>query len=52
MGLSESTLKVIIDPINHLLSVCGHSHCESECLECCEFKIDTNDSRSRDSEIT
>ena len=43
MGLSESTLKVIIDPISHLLSSCGHSHCESECVECCKLKIHTND---------
>jgi len=43
MGLSESTIKLIVDPINHLVSVCGHVQCESECSDCFSFKIETND---------
>ena len=46
MGLSESSIKLINDPVNHCLSICGHSHCESECCECFKLIVDTNDSRS------
>ena len=47
MGLSESTIKLILDPVNHFVSVCGHTQCESSCSDCFSFKITTNDTDSK-----
>ena len=42
MGLSESTLKLINEPINNLIGTCSHSDCKSKCGEhCFEIEIDT-----------
>jgi hypothetical protein len=42
MGLSESTIKLINEPINNLIGTCGHSDCKSKCGEhCFEIEIDT-----------
>ena len=41
MGLSESTIKTLTDPINNLITNCGHSDCKTKCGSCCELEIDT-----------
>ena len=42
MGLSESSIKLINEPINNLIGTCGHSDCKSKCGEhCFEIEIDT-----------
>ena len=41
MGMSESTIKVMTEPINNLVGVCGHSDCKTKCGECFEIHIDT-----------
>ena len=41
MGLSESSIKLITEPINHLIDNCGHSDCKSKCGNCIEIEIDT-----------
>ena len=41
MGLSESTIKTLTDPINNLIANCGHSDCKTQCGSCCELEIDT-----------
>ena len=43
MGLSESTIKLINEPINNMIGTCGHSDCKSKCGEhCFEIEIDTH----------
>ena len=51
MGLSESAMKIITEPINHLLDNCGRSDCHSKCCDCLEFDIEHSRS-SRDSNIS
>ena len=41
MGLTESIIKTITEPINHLIDNCGHSDCKSKCGNCIEIEIDT-----------
>ena len=41
MGLSESSIKSITEPINHLIDNCGHSDCKSKCGNCFQIEIDT-----------
>ena len=41
MGLNESTLKLITEPINNMIGNCGHSDCKSKCGNCFEIEIDT-----------
>ncbi len=42
MGLSESTLKLIYEPINNLIGTCNHSDCKTKCGEHgFEIEIDT-----------
>ena len=42
MGLNESIIKLINEPINNLIATCGHSDCKSKCGEhCFEIEIDT-----------
>ena len=54
MGLSESTIKNIIEPITHLIDNCSTSDCHSKCCDCFEFDIDHHHSRSlsKDSNIS
>ena len=42
MGLSESTIKLINEPINNMIGTCGHSDCKSTCGNCLEIEIDTH----------
>ena len=44
MGLSESTLKIINEPINNLIGTCSHSDCKTKCGSCFEIEIDTTHS--------
>ena len=56
MGITESTLKLITEPINHTIDNCGRSDCKSKCGSCVEIetineahapcKEDTNHSMS------
>ena len=41
MGVNESTLKLMTDPVNNLITNCGHSDCKSKCGNCFELEIDT-----------
>ena len=41
MGLNESTIKLINEPINNLIGTCSHSDCKSKCGSCFEIEIDT-----------
>ena len=41
MGLSESTIKFINEPINNLIATCNHSDCKTKCGSCFEIEIDT-----------
>ena len=41
MGLNESTIKLINEPIKHLIGTCYHSDCETKCGSCFEIRIDT-----------
>ena len=55
MGLSESTIKAITEPVNHLLDNCSTSDCHSKCCDCFEFDIDHHSKSkelSRDSNIS
>ena len=52
MGLSESAIKIITEPINHLLENCGKSDCHSKCCDCFEFDIENNHRPPRDSNIS
>ena len=42
MGLNESTIKLINEPINNMIGTCGHSDCKSKCGNCLEIEIDTH----------
>ncbi len=42
MGLNESTIKLINEPINNMIGTCGHSDCKSKCGNCFEIEIDTH----------
>ena len=42
MGLNESTIKLINEPINNMIGTCGHSDCKSTCGNCLEIEIDTH----------
>ena len=42
MGLNESVIKTITEPVNHLIDNCGHSDFKSKCCECLEIEIDTH----------
>jgi hypothetical protein len=45
MGLNESTIKLINEPINNLISNCGHTDFKSKCGDhCFEIEIDTTPS--------
>ena len=56
MGVTESTLKLITEPINHIIDNCGRSDFKSKCGSCVEIetiheahapcKEDTHDSMS------
>ena len=47
MGLNESIIKTITEPVNHLLDNCGRSDCHTKCFDCFELDIaaHSNDSR-------
>ena len=49
MGLNESIIKTITEPVNHLIDNCGHSDFKSKCCQCVEIEIDTHHDLSRDS---
>ena len=40
MGITESTMKNITDPIDHLIDNCGKSNCHSKCGGCLEVDIE------------
>jgi hypothetical protein len=42
MGMNESIIKLITEPINNMTSNCGHSDCKSKCGNCFELQIDTH----------
>ena len=50
--MSESTIKIMTDPINHLLDNCGRSDCHSKCFDCCVFDIATHSNDGRSSTST
>ena len=51
--MSESTIKIITEPVSHLIDNCGRSDCHSKCCNCFEFEIDHHSrSSSRDSNIS
>ena len=52
MGLSESTIKVLTEPVAHLIDNCGRSDCHSKCCDCFEFEIENHSRTSRDSNIS
>ena len=39
MGITESTLKLITEPLNHMIDNCGRSDFKSKCCSC--VKIET-----------
>ncbi len=41
MGMNESTVKLLTEPVNNLIGNCGHSDCKSKCKDCFELEIDT-----------
>ena len=41
MGLSESMIKLINEPINDLIETCSHSDCKTKCGSCFAIEIDT-----------
>ena len=41
MGITESSIKAITEPVNNLIGNCGHSDCKTKCGNCCELEIDT-----------
>ena len=49
MGLNESIIKLINEPINNLIATCGHSDCKSKCGNCWEIEIDTTHPISHES---
>jgi len=53
MGLSESTIKVLTEPVTHLIDNCGRSDCHSKCCDCFEFEIEAHSrASSRDSNFS
>ena len=46
MGLSESIIKTITEPVTHLIDNCGHSDCKSKCGNCFQIEIDTHNTIS------
>ena len=40
MGLSESSIKTLTEPVDHLLNNCSMSDCHSKCCDCFEFDIE------------
>lgn len=53
MGLAESTIKIITEPIDHLINNCGRSDCLSKCCNCFEFEIEQHSrTSSRDSHVS
>ena len=42
MGLSESTIKILTEPISHLIDNWRKSDCHSKCCGCFEFEITTS----------
>ena len=46
MGLSESTIKTITEPVIHLIDNCGHSDFKSKCGDCFQIEIDTHNTIS------
>ena len=40
MGMNESTIKSITDPIDHLIDNCGRSNCHSKCGGCFELDVE------------
>ena len=54
MGLSESTIKAITEPLDHLVDNCSKSDCHSKCCDCFELDIDHKFQRqeSEDSNIS
>ena len=49
--MSESTIKIMIEPISHLIDNCGRSDCHSKCCDCFEFEIE-HSRPSRDPNIS
>ena len=50
MGITESTLKLITEPINHMVDNCGKTECKSKCGSCLEIET-THDIHTTCSEI-
>ena len=50
MGITESTLKLITEPINHMVDNCGKTECKSKCGSCLEIET-THDTHTTCSEI-
>ena len=46
MGLTESIIKTITEPVNHLIDNCGHSDCKSKCGSCFAIDMDTHPNES------
>ena len=38
MGIPESTLKLITEPLNHMIDNCGRSDFKSKCGSCVEIE--------------
>ncbi len=41
MGITESAIKTMTEPLNTLIGNCGHSDCKTRCCDCFELEIDT-----------
>ena len=53
MGLSESSIKTLTEPVDHLLNNCSTSDCHSKCCDCFEIEIEHKMKElSRDSNIS
>ena len=50
MSITESTLKLITEPINHMVDNCGKTECKSKCGSCLEIET-THDTHTTCSEI-
>ena len=50
MGITESTLKLITEPLNHMIDNCGKSDFKSKCGSCLEIET-THDTHAPCSEI-
>ena len=49
MGITESTLKLITEPLNHMIDNCGKSDFKSKCGSCLEIET-THDTHATCSE--